>query len=298
LIFSKETPTFIFEKLYTYANGQESEQDREDLVSLTGMVIRRYRTKDMKSQEERASGIYRSVNPKPFPQMKDLRDILVKTPGIDVAGFSSHFKDQDVVGFGRMYTTSIGNKQATFLFEAQTDASTSVPEQLASEASPFSASDFEPQFRVENENDLLEALESFNRSGGLISLNEEGDFVFTPKNKSYSSKITSYDGDKSYRLLGGWGVKLYEELRKRPELARKIKPVETDNQTKELIGWWNSLAEAAPLVEAYESLVLKQAIADAVSKDHDFIAITDDETAAMTEGHSEVNDGMRAHYGV
>ena len=57
------------------------------------------------------------------------------------------------------------------------------------------------------------------------------------------------------------------------------------------------LEEATPLVDAYESLVLKNAIVDAISKNHDFIAITDAETAAMTEGHSTVKEGMRVHYG-
>ena len=91
-----------FDKLYTYANAQESEQDRSDLVSLVGMLVRRYRTREMMTGEERASGIYRGVNPKPFKQMKDVREILVKTPIADVAGFASHFKDKDVVGFGRL----------------------------------------------------------------------------------------------------------------------------------------------------------------------------------------------------
>jgi hypothetical protein len=59
-----------------------------------------------------------------------------------------------------------------------------------------------------------------------------------------------------------------------------------------------SLEEATPLVNAYESLVLKNAIADAIAKDQDFIAITDAETAAMTEGHTKVKEGMRVHYGI
>jgi hypothetical protein len=54
---------------------------------------------------------------------------------------------------------------------------------------------------------------------------------------------------------------------------------------------------AFKLYESFEALTLKNIISDALERGHDFIAITDAPTAAMTEGHDEINAGMQKHYG-
>jgi len=53
---------------------------------------------------------------------------------------------------------------------------------------------------------------------------------------------------------------------------------------------------APTLAQSFETLVLKNAIIDALNKNHEFLVIADDATVAMIEGHSDINDGMWAHY--
>lgn len=248
-------------------------------------------------EDPRASARYSMANPKPVREMRELREILVKTPIGEVAGQKSHFEDKDVVGFGRMYTTQQGEKTITFLFEAQTDASTSPRGELADENHPMTVMDFTPVFEAELE-DLKNALQEIVGEKRPIYVDELGNLAY-PTLDLVPSKYTIARNKEGnlYEVNGDLGFSLLEKSRTDRNLADKVRPNLKDSQTASLVEWDRMLTEAAPLVSAYESLVLKNAIADAVARNHDSIAITDDETAAMTEGHSKVNDGMRAHYG-
>lgn len=284
------------DRAFYIANNLKDGDEQQKAFAQIGMYVTGGLNFSEIDQDPRASARYKFVNPKPFAEMKDVREILVKTPIGEVAGQKSHFEDKDVVGFGRMYTTQQGDKTVTFLFEAQTDASTSPTGELADENHPMTVMDFTPVFEAELE-DLKNALQEIVGEKRPIYVDELGNLAY-PTLDLVPSKYTIARNKEGnlYEVNGDLGFSLIEKSRTDRNLANKVRPNLKDSQTASLIEWDRVLTEAAPLVSAYESLVLKNAIADAVARNHDSIAITDDETAAMTEGHSKVNDGMRAHY--
>lgn len=266
----------------------------------------------VENEDERASIRYPEVNPKPLTEMEEVREILVKAPEIKELTPSAHYTAKNIVGFGRMYSTKKNGKAGTFLYEVQTDAPTSMARLLAEENSPIGSGDFNLGFIVKSPGRLLEILRELNLnrryftsfvrgySATTLNIAENGNIEvsFEGVQGIGSKQTAARKTEGGYVLEGQIGVDLYEWMENKPYLANEY-GISLDMSNKDTKNYAESdkeIKSVAPLVEAYESLVLKNAINDAINKGHEFIAITDDETAAMTEGHQIVNDGMRAHY--
>lgn len=320
-------------------------------------------------QDQRASARWQIVNPKKFQDMEDLRDLLVRGPKI--TNWAGHFSEyDDVIGFGRMYSTSDAKidpsgqttaidpnsiEKGTFVFEVQTDSEVQGEEDVESLRESVYATSAEKiiyalqEVAVREQRNAIypEEADVYERSNMVVatyddvyaddpSVNDDQEKMF-----AYTENIPDENAEKpglirvgdiivreddepptliarkrraavaasggqqsatpvieTFTMVGSGAVELrkYENLfGRKPNgitfmqngLTRTMRAAKAGEQWK---------ANRA-LVESHQSLVLKNAIANALERGEDFIALTDAETAAMTEGHQKIKDGMYTYYG-
>ena len=300
-----------YDKVYTFAASESDKAKKRLILAVLGNAIKSSSLYDTRGSDRRLSVQYWQVNPKPITDMRNLREVLVRVPGVTTWG--GHYKEKDVAGFGRMYSTSQDGKKGTFVFEVQSDVG------------QRRFADNDPDARIitvrATEQDLIEAFaktegididvseknynpydandivpEDYRDDEGLGDRVLKGD-LYVGGVEEPPSVIARKIGENLYNVFGIYSFDL--ERVNNADLGGRIE-VTNRGTSQILVSERESqeLAENKPLVDAYESLVLKTAIANAIDNGEDFIAITDEETAAMTEGHQKVKEGMRTHYGV
>lgn len=267
--------------------------------------------------DRRLSVKYTEVNPKPLRDMPELREVLVRAP--EVTSWQGHYPEKNVLGFGRMYSTTLNTgKKGTFVFEVQSDAGKSnfdpdfdPDDRLltvrATEQNLITA--FQPQYG----NRIVVANQSFNpfsqtdvippdARDDLITSDRvlKGDLIADRGDEEPPEVMARKIGENLYNVPGVFSFEL-ERLQQTAgnglvEIVEDVTPTRDEKIGEGSQKQREELQKNQPLLDAYESLVLKSVIKDALARDEDFIAITDAETAAMTEGHLRVKDGMRVHY--
>lgn len=308
----------IIDKAYTLALKVNDPELREMAMAKAGSALFYNAPASMRGKDKRASVKYTIVNPKAgVSEMKDLREILVEAPGVET--WAAHYPSfKNVLGFGRMYTTTQNNKTGTFLFEVQTDVEKlkflrEDPE--AELIKVFGAGEDIQKILKASGNGVRVSENSFNPfdPSDIVPDNYRDDFMdgdrilkgdfYIESEGEPPDTIGRKIGENTYHIKGLVAIEFMAHFNGLTDLQKqnsKIKISEEQvlrpDEKKFVAQQQKDIAENRPLIDAYESLVLKQAIADAVSKNQDFIAITDAETAAMTEGHDRVKEGMRVHY--
>jgi hypothetical protein len=275
-----------------------------------------YLTKNRTTDSERRLSVrYSEINPKPVKEMQNLREILVRAPGVTT--WQGHYPEKDVIGFGRMYSTSQGEKTGTFVFEVQSDVNdkrfdlNSDPEATVYKVSATEknllqalAPEFGGSLQVSPRSFNAYAEEDFVPEGYRDDMGEsdrilKGDILVGGVEEP-PSVVARKVGENLYHVFGLYALDLKRLIENNggglAEITEDITPKPIGNISEDLKRK-EQLEKNKSLVDAHESLVLKAAIADAIANGEDFIAITDAETAAMTEGHRDVKEGMRVHYG-
>lgn len=275
-----------------------------------------YLTKNRITDSERRLSVrYSEINPKPVKEMQNLREILVRAPGVTT--WQGHYPEKDVIGFGRMYSTSQGEKTGTFVFEVQSDVNdkrfdlNSDPDATVYKVSATEknllqalAPEFGGSLQVSPRSFNAYAEEDFVPEGYRDDMGESdriltGDILVGGEEEP-PSVVARKVGENLYHVFGLYALDLKRLIENNggglAEITEDITPKPIGNISEDLKRK-EQLEKNKSLVDAHESLVLKAAIADAIDNGEDFIAITDAETAAMTEGHRDVKEGMRVHYG-
>ena len=275
-----------------------------------------YLTKNRTTDSERRLSVrYSEINPKPVKEMQNLREILVRAPGVTT--WQGHYPEKDVIGFGRMYSTSQGDKTGTFVFEVQSDVNdkrfdlNSDPDATVYKVSATEknllqalAPEFGGSLQVSPRSFNAYAEEDFVPEGYRDDMGEsdrilKGDILVGGEEEP-PSVVARKVGENVYHVFGLYALDLKRLIENNggglAEITEDITPAPIGNISEDLKRK-EQLEKNKSLVDAHESLVLKAAIADAIENGEDFIAITDAETAAMTEGHRDVREGMRVHYG-
>ena len=302
-------------------------------------------------EDPRASAKWRIVNPKPFEDMKGLREILVRAP--QVTSWPGHYPYKDVIGFARMYSTNDpttgsyeGLEKGTFVFEIQTDVDSNPnegPESLREtiqavtpeaiikalrEVSMAQAKrDNYPETEIGYRNRPNLAVATLddrmyeNMSVEDLTPQQIVDFIDNSTDDTAENPATIKAGDiiekqedeppilvarkhrsnvdlGMYTMVGEEAVNLrrYRDLMvKNPEglTFMQLGVTETLRAKKRM----DEMSENAALVESHQALAIKNIIINALERGEDFVALTDAETAAMTEGHQTIKEGMRVYYG-
>ena len=314
-------------------------------------VLEEIDSKVKPKEDPRASAKWRIVNPKPFEDMKGLREILVRAP--QVTSWRGHYPYNDVIGFGRMYSTTNpttgsyeGLEKGTFVFEIQTDADKNPNDGPESLRETIQAVTPEAIIKALREVSMAEArrdnypeaeMEYRNRSNLAVATLDDRmyenmpaedltpqqivDFIDNSTDDTAENPSTIKAGDiierqedeppilvarkhrsnvdlGMYTMVGIEAINLrrYRDLMvKNPEglTFMQLGITETMRAKKRM----DEMGENAALVESHQALAIKNIIINALERGEDFVALTDAETAAMTEGHQTIKEGMRVYYG-